>query len=77
MLELVVGRKELDKLAGCGCAECKDGKELKEFYFHGKCHMESPTWVHYKNGVLTIECVECKKIVAKILVGNMEDVVVK
>lgn len=74
---MVVGRKELDKLAGCGCSKCKDGKELKEFYLHSKCHIGSPVWVHYKTGILTIECAVCKQLIAKVVVGNLEDVIVK
>ena len=43
-----------------------------EFYFHGRCHITSPTWTSYEDGVLTITCAECKKVIAKIAVKNRE-----
>lgn len=43
-----------------------------EFYFHGRCHIESPTWVQYEKGCLTISCATCKKKIAEIAVKALD-----
>lgn len=69
-------KEDLDEMYCIQCGNALPHQKLmgngNEFYFHGRCHISSPTWTSYDNGVLTITCAECKKVIAKIAVKNRE-----
>ncbi|TXH09635.1 MAG: hypothetical protein E6R03_16455 [Hyphomicrobiaceae bacterium] len=70
-------RQELDvaKCAQCGGADpaCRHEPEL---IFNGRCHLEAPTISSYNkhDGIVTIKCSVCQKLVARIKVafGHLE-----
>jgi hypothetical protein len=49
----------------CGVPGCED-----PLYMHSKCHPEAPTWARYFDGVLTIECSVCRKVIAEFAVAS-------
>jgi hypothetical protein len=51
----------------CGRPGCED-----PLFFHSQCHPAAPTWTSYFDGVLTISCVVCDKIIAQIAVASRE-----
>jgi hypothetical protein len=57
----------LDRMQ-CSQPGCKEPHG--PLYLHGLCHPESPTWARYAKGVLTVECAECKTLVAVIAVAR-------
>jgi len=63
----VMTQKDLD---GMTCAEegCDHKGHSTRFVFHSRCHMDSPTWVAYEGGILTIICAECELPVGRVLV---------
>lgn len=42
-------------------------------YIHSNCHIESPTWCYYKDGVLTVECSVCKLYIASFKAELLDD----
>jgi RNase P subunit RPR2 len=50
------------------CDACGDDGSL---YLHARCHMHSPTWAVLSGDVLTIECAECGKVVARFQVKEL------
>lgn len=65
-----LAKEDLDK-AQCDTSECTE--KHGSLTLHVRCHMESPTWATYSNGILTIKCATCEKVGAKILVGLKKD----
>lgn len=49
------------------CDECGDEGSL---YLHAKCHIEWPPWAVITADVLTLECSNCSKIVARFRVAE-------
>ncbi len=39
-------------------------------YLHSDCHIEEPTWCIYFNGILTVRCAKCNKVIAEIAVAE-------
>lgn len=65
-------RNELDRL-GCAMPNCThDHTKDPDLFFHARCHMSAGSEVSYnkQNGVLTIKCKQCKKLVAEIAVHH-------
>lgn len=62
-----LARSDLDQMrcSNPGCTE-----DHGPLYFHSRCHPESPTWTHYENGVLTIECAECRTTITTVQVAD-------
>ena len=61
-------KEDLDQVqCSCGRIACED-----PVFLHSGCHIKSPTWCSYFDGVLTVRCAECKKIVAEIAVAKKE-----
>lgn len=64
-------------LDGMPCGGC--GKEIGDpeqhsahdmrRWLHGRCHMSAGTRVSYLDGVLTVACRECKKLIVEIAVA--------
>lgn len=42
-------------------------------YIHSDCHIESPTWCSYRNGILSVECSICKKHITSFKAEMLED----
>lgn len=63
-------QRELDRMQ-CGVPHC-DHKHDSTLVLHGRCHMESPTWVSYDRttGDLEVACSTCGKTVALIAVSE-------
>lgn len=66
---MALTRRELDRMT-CGEPHPEGEKcDHEALYFHGVCHMESPTWSVYENGVLSVICAECRKNIVSIQVA--------
>lgn len=52
------------------CDACGDDGSL---YIHSRCHIGAPTWAVLSGAVLTIECAECRKVVARFQVKELAD----
>lgn len=65
-----LSQRELNSPPGTapGC-----GHEADDLWFHGKCHLESPTWSRYRDGILTIQCARCERDVVAIHVAATPD----
>jgi len=61
-------REELDKMTCAGCHG--DEHAHGPLFLHARCHMHAGTFASYLNGVLTVTCAKCKKLVAKIAVAE-------
>ena len=59
-------REYLDE-AICSTPGCDE--EHGPLYLHSRCHPEAPTWTLYEDGVLRVECAECREEVAIIRVA--------
>ena len=62
-------REDLEQFR-CDVPDCDESAHTDEIYLHPRCHMESPTWVHYRADVLTIECAKCGRIVATVVIAS-------
>ena len=51
----------------CDVPGCEDTTEL---WFHARCHLGSPTWVTYRDGVVTIVCARCDREIASLVVAS-------
>ena len=60
----VLTKRELSTMA---CSDCGEGDHI---YMHSQCHPDSPTWVNYSEGYLTIECAECDAVITVIKVAE-------
>lgn len=50
----------------CENPDCRH--ESHELVLHSNCHPRTPTWTAYRNGVLTVTCSLCHRVVAEIAV---------
>lgn len=41
-----------------------------DLWFHAKCHLDSPTWARYRDGVLTIQCARCERDVVALAIAR-------
>ena len=57
-------KEELDKM------ECAAGHKAKGFWLHSKCHITIPTWVRYEDGIISVRCSVCDKVVAEIAIAS-------
>ncbi len=62
-------REDLEQ-TGCGCPACRETQHTSEMYFHPHCHPGSPTWVHFRGDVLTVECAKCRREVVTVVVAS-------
>ena len=53
----------------CDDPNCKHTSEDHILYLHSHCHTDAATWAVFTGEHLRIECVECHKIVAEIVVA--------
>ena len=61
----------LEPPAAHGCCEvCGYDSSI---YLHGRCHPDAPTWAVISGDVLTIECADCGKVVARFFVLDAVD----
>lgn len=51
-----------------GCASTHD--EAEPMFLHGRCHMGAGNEVEYLNGVITVRCRICKKLVVQAKVAE-------
>lgn len=66
-----------EKLDGMACSEC--GKDLgdpvhkeghdRRLWLHGRCHPSAGSRVSYLDGVVTVACRQCKKLIAELAVA--------
>lgn len=68
---MLLYREDLERL-GCSATGCTETHREGEIYFHSQCHLDAPTWVHYRADVLTIECSVCRKHIASIVVASRD-----
>lgn len=54
-----------DMKCPCGRPGCED-----PIFMHAACHPSAPTWASYFDGILTISCSVCEKVIAEIAVAN-------
>ena len=66
-------REDLDQPPRA-CAEpgCGDIHPEDDLWFHAKCHLDSPTWARYRDGVLTIQCARCERDVVALVVASRD-----
>ncbi|MDA1195380.1 MAG: hypothetical protein O2894_09375 [Planctomycetota bacterium] len=50
-----------------GCGEVHPDDSL---WFHANCHLASPTWARYAQGVLTIQCARCERDIVALHVAQ-------
>jgi len=64
-------RSAFDKLSASGCHTpgCNHKGHDHPFFFHARCHPHSPTWASYLDGAITIECAECRRVIARVKVA--------
>ena len=63
---------DMDK-ARCASAGCENGSPHKHpgpLFLHGRCHESSGSFVSYFEGLLTIACAKCKKLIAQVEVAT-------
>ena len=63
-------KEELDNLeCTCGQPACEE-----RIVFHSNCHIFTPTWVEYSDGVITINCGKqwCNKEIIRIAVARRQ-----
>ena len=60
-------REQLDQ-AHCSTPGCTHG-DHGPLYLHGRCHPNAATQAVYENGVLTITCARCQKVVTQVAVA--------
>lgn len=53
--------------AGCLAGGAEDAADL---WFHAKCHLDSPTWARYRDGLLTIQCARCERDVVALVIAT-------
>lgn len=51
------------------CDACGDSG-VEKLYLHPRCHLRSPLWVEYSDGIITATCAECGKHVTSIAVAS-------
>lgn len=63
-------KEDMDKMS---CGHCHEGERSiapPGLFFHGRCHVSSPTWTHYSDGILTVTCAECGEEIVIIAVAS-------
>jgi hypothetical protein len=53
----------------CHAEDCDHSSHDTEMYLHPKCHVGSPTWAIYEEGVINVKCSECDALVVRIEVA--------
>jgi len=63
---------EFDQMT-CSDSSCDHTAHDRQMMIHPKCHVGTPTWCIYENGVMDIRCAECNSLVVRIAVdpGNV------
>lgn len=64
-------REDLDR-AQCGDPGCDHTSHDEPLFFHGRCHIESPTWTYYHNGYIKVICAVCRQLIAHVAVASKE-----
>lgn len=56
------------------CEDPHCNHEHSTLYLHAQCHKRSPVSVSYTKGskVLRVECAECGRLIAEVVVGEAE-----
>ena len=68
-------REMLDSLH-CTVPGCDHKNHADQgIYIHPVCHPNRPLHVQYRHGLLTLECSDCEKVVAKVVVGTKTDAI--
>ena len=60
----------MDEKIPCECEQCGGDGSL---YLHSRCHPDVPTWCVLTGAVLTLECAECKKVIARFVVNRLAE----
>lgn len=65
-------RPDLDAVMahGCGNPHCEHKHTLEPLFLHSRCHVDSPIEASYFDGVLTVSCMECQKVIVTIAVAD-------
>ncbi|MDF1701790.1 MAG: hypothetical protein P1V36_11595, partial [Planctomycetota bacterium] len=45
-------------------------QDAADLWFHAKCHLDSPTWARYRDGLLTIQCARCERDVVALVIAT-------
>jgi hypothetical protein len=61
-----------EDLKGLTCSMEGCGSEEGPVYLHASCHLESPLWISFSEGALTVTCAECKTFVTSIKVAKKQ-----
>jgi len=62
----VLYKEDLDDMTcTCGKPACED-----PIVFHGRCHPRAKTWCYYFDGMLTVRCADCDKVVTEVAVAR-------
>ena len=69
-------REDLDRPPrSCAVPGCGDVHADDDLWFHAKCHLDSPTWARYRDGVLTIQCARCERDVVALHVARRSNAI--
>lgn len=60
----MIFKEDLDAMV---CRNCHNGKGLN---LHSACHVTSPTWSRYEDGVLVVRCATCNKVIVEVAVAS-------
>jgi len=61
-------RAQFDGMS-CHAEGCDHSSHDTEMYLHPRCHVGSPTWAVYEDGVVNVKCAECETLVVRIAVA--------
>lgn len=64
----IVTREVLDGM-GCQMPGC-DHTAHDGLVLHARCHLDAATWATYHDGVLTISCAVCERVIVRLAVAE-------
>ena len=62
-------REDLDPMPASFPTQGGPSQGGEDLWFHARCHLDSPTWARYRDGVLTIQCARCERDVVAVVVA--------
>lgn len=75
MKDALLYREMLDGMH-CSSPGCDHKNHADQgIYIHANCHPHKALHVQYRHGLLSLECADCKKVVAKVVVGTKTDAI--
>lgn len=64
-----LGREALDQFQCASPHHDDERHEHGPLFLHSRCHPDSPAWAVYHEGVLTVQCAECRNDIILISVA--------